>query len=309
MDSISSGTGTQQVYMAIDWSTLTAGGTASGNDGSGTKPSDGQDQSGESGQSGTDSGSTSGAGQTADSGTSRGAATGTAAASNTAAQATSKANGVPTALATVTAADTTLAATKKDEVSGSPNYMLQAKSTSQTKTSVKVSWTKVSGAAQYIIYANKCGSKFKKLTTTAKTSLTVKKISGKKLKKGTYYKFLVLAADANGNVLATSKTVHVATKGGKVTNAKKITIKNASKAKKALKKLKVGKSYTIKVTQTKASKKLTLRKHRAVKYESTNSSIAKVSSKGKIKGVAKGTCTIYAYAQDGVKTSIKVTVK
>jgi uncharacterized protein YjdB len=37
--------------------------------------------------------------------------------------------------------------------------------------------------------------------------------------------------------------------------------------------------------------------------------IATVSSKGKIKAVAKGKCTIYAYAHNGVSRSIKVTVK
>ena len=58
-----------------------------------------------------------------------------------------------------------------------------------------------------------------------------------------------------------------------------------------------------------ASKKLKVKKHRAVKYESTDKAVATVTSKGVIKGKAKGTCFVYAYAQNGVSAKIKVTVK
>ena len=57
------------------------------------------------------------------------------------------------------------------------------------------------------------------------------------------------------------------------------------------------------------SKKLKVVKHRALKYETSNAKIATVSSKGVIKGKAKGTCYIYAYAQNGVYKKIKVLVK
>ena len=45
------------------------------------------------------------------------------------------------------------------------------------------------------------------------------------------------------------------------------------------------------------------------RYESTNPSIAIVNKKGKIKGVKKGICEIYIYAQNGLYKKIKVTVK
>ena len=56
----------------------------------------------------------------------------------------------------------------------------------------------------------------------------IKEITGtsftqKKLKKGTYYKYLVVAMSGN-QALAVSKTIHVATKGGKVGNNTKITL-------------------------------------------------------------------------------------
>ena len=46
-----------------------------------------------------------------------------------------------------------------------------------------------------------------------------------------------------------------------------------------------------------------------MRYESSNAKIAMVSSKGVIKGIKKGTCYVYAYAQNGMAKKIKVTVK
>ena len=54
---------------------------------------------------------------------------------------------------------------------------------------------------------------------------------------------------------------------------------------------------------------LTIRTHRAVAWESDNTSVAKVSKKGKITAVGKGTCYVYAYAQNGAAARIRVTVK
>ena len=52
-----------------------------------------------------------------------------------------------------------------------------------------------------------------------------------------------------------------------------------------------------------------MKKHRSVRYESTNTKIATVSKAGVVKAKKKGTCYIYAYAQNGVSKKIKVTVK
>ncbi len=166
-----------------------------------------------------------------------------------------------------------------------------------------VSWAKVSGAKKYIIYGNTCGkkNKMRKLSESTGKSLVLKK-----LKKGTYYKFLVIATktvDGYDQVIAKSKVVHAATTGGKVTNPKKVTVD----AKKAT--IKKGKSYTIKAKLVSADTKLALKKHRALSFESSNTKIATVSKKGVVKGVAKGTATIYVYAQNGVYATVKVTVK
>jgi len=48
---------------------------------------------------------------------------------------------------------------------------------------------------------------------------------------------------------------------------------------------------------------------RLVRYYSSDANVAKVSSKGKVKAMGKGKCTIYAIANNGVRASVKVRVK
>ena len=107
--------------------------------------------------------------------------------------------------------------------------------------------------------------------------------------------------DGKKITIAASKTIHVTTGGGKYGNAKTIKL---NKTKVSLKK---GKTVRITATQVKQSKKL--KKHRSVCYESSNTKVATVSSKGLIKAKAKGSCTIYVYAQNGIYKTVKVTVK
>ncbi len=175
--------------------------------------------------------------------------------------------------------------------------LLQAKGVPKGENAIKLSWQKVEGAAGYIIYGNKCGKKnhYVKLKTTAKTSY-----KQKKLEKGTYYKYIVVAFNGD-QALAASKTIHVATNGGKngnntavTLNKQKLTIKQKKKA-------------TVKATLRRGA--LQVKNHRAVAFESGDYRIATVTSKGKIKGVKKGTCYIYAYAQNGMCAKVKVKVK
>lgn len=196
---------------------------------------------------------------------------------------------------------------KKDDPAGTGFGLLQARATKVTNTSVKIGWKKVPGAKKYIIYGNKCGSKnaYKKLTTTTNLTVNYTKVAGKKVKKGTYYKFIVYAVDAKGKVKSTSKTVHVASTGGKVGNDKKVT----TAAKKGKVTLKKGKTFKLKAKAVPASKKLKVNRHRGMAYETSNKKVATVTSKGVIKGAGKGTCYIYAYTQNGVFAKVKVTVK
>ncbi|MBQ1406625.1 MAG: hypothetical protein IIY88_00690, partial [Eubacterium sp.] len=190
----------------------------------------------------------------------------------------------------------------KDPV-GAKFGILQLKAAKTTKNSIKLTWKKASGAKKYIIYANACGKgkKYQKLMTSAKTSATIKKVAGAKLKKGTYYKFMMVAVDASNKVISTSTVVHAATAGGKVGNPTKIT----TKAKKNKVTVKVKKTFKLAAKQ--AGKKI--KKHRAVSYETSNAAIAVVSKKGVIKGLKKGKCFVYVYAQNGAAQKINVTVK
>ena len=196
---------------------------------------------------------------------------------------------------------------KKDDPSGTVFNLLQARTGKVTKKSVQIKWKKVPGAKKYVIYGNKCGTKNKyvKLTTTTKTAITYKKVAGKKIAKGTYYKFIVYALDGKGKVISTSKTIHVATAGGKAGNDK--AVKTAAKKNKVT--LKKGKTFKLKAKAIPASKKLKVHRHRKIAYETTNKKVATVSAKGVIKAVGKGTCYVYAYTQNGIFVRIKVTVK
>ena len=185
-----------------------------------------------------------------------------------------------------------------NDLKGSTFGSLQAKAVKVTKSSIRVQWKKIKGATKYVVYGNKCGKSnhYKKLKTVKTTSYTQKK-----LKKGTYYKYLVVAIKGS-KAIATSKTIHVATTGGKVGNNKSV------KVNKKTFKIGVGKTVTLKATAVVASKKLKVKKHRAIAFESSNKNIATVSKKGVIKGVQKGTCYVYVYAQNGVMAKVKVVV-
>ena len=151
-------------------------------------------------------------------------------------------------------------------------------------------------ATGYVVYGAPCGSKYGKIKDVTGTSFTQ---SG--LAKGKYYKYFVSAHDRNGNILATSKTVHIATSGGKKGNTKSVRL-NKKKAT-----LKKGKSIKLKATLKNG--KLKVSKHRKVVYESDNPKVATVSKSGKVKAVGAGKCTIYAYAQNGAFAKCKITVK
>lgn len=192
---------------------------------------------------------------------------------------------------------------------GSVFSKLQFRSSKQTKNSISLNWTKVKGAKKYVIYASKCGktNKCSKLAEVTGNKMVAKKVAGKSIKKGTYYKFIIVALNKDNRVVSTGKLIHVATKGGKVGNHKSVTVKKAviNKAKK----LKKGKSLSLKAKMKPQSKKLKVQKHTNVRYESTNQKIAKVSPKGIVKAKKKGSCYVYAYAQNGAFKRIKVVVK
>jgi uncharacterized protein YjdB len=186
-----------------------------------------------------------------------------------------------------------LAQESAQDVENSTFHLLQARQKSAKKNAVSIRWNRVSGATKYVVYGGRYGKKLKKLKTLSGTSCTQKK-----LKPGETYKFIV-AAYGGGKALATSKTIFITTAGGKRGNP------TAVKVNKSTVRLKAGKSFKL---QASIKKKRSVKQYRKIRFESGNTSVATVSSTGMIKAAGKGTCYVYAYAQNGLFKKVKVTV-
>ena len=176
-----------------------------------------------------------------------------------------------------------------------------------TKTTATLNWTEVKGADGYVVYGAPCNTKgqinkVKKLAVIKNGVTTTYKDKG--LKSGTYYKYVEKAyklADGKKVFIAKSKTVHVTTAGGKYGNAKSVKVNKTSVN------LTTGEKFKVKASMVKKDK--TIKQHVEIRYETSNSKVATVNSKGVITAKGKGTCYIYVYAQNGVYKRIKVTVK
>ena len=184
------------------------------------------------------------------------------------------------------------------ELPGSAFGVLRARVKKARKTSVTLAWVECRNASFYEVYGcrNLKGRSYKKLATVTGLSFT-----HRGLKKGKNYKYLVVAV-GGGKVLSKSKTIYTATTGGKYTNPKSVKVN-----KKRIR-LKVRKTCKLKASAVLRSSKLVMKKFRKVSFETSDPSVAIVSKKGKIRAVGKGKCTIWVYAQNGVKKAVKVTV-
>lgn len=188
-----------------------------------------------------------------------------------------------------------------DKGSASRFATLRAKAGKATNSSIALTWSKVKGASKYKVYgAKNSAGKLKLLKSTSRSTATLKG-----LKKGTHYKYLVVATNGKGRVLSIGKPVYACTTGGKYANCKSVT----TAAKKGKVTLKKGRTFKLQAKAVTASSSKALKKLRALKYETTKKSIATVSNKGTIRAKAKGTCYVYAYAQNGACAKVKVTVK
>lgn len=188
-----------------------------------------------------------------------------------------------------------------NDMTDSDYLMFMARIKKSTDDTLTIKWKKVKGASSYIIYASECGNtnKFTYQTTTKKRTFTKRK-----LKAGTYYRFIVVACatiDGKQVPIAISKNVHGVTSGGEYGNVKAITVKSSKKT------LKSGKKYHLKAKQDYGDKKHDT--HRKLSYVSSNKKVATVSKKGVVKAKSKGTCYIYCYDQSGFYKKVKIKVK
>ena len=189
------------------------------------------------------------------------------------------------------------------DISDSSFYKLQAKAKKIGTDKVLLTWKKIAGITTYYVYGSECGNskKFEKLASVNNNTFQVKN-----LKKGKFYKFVIVAT-ANSQIrqkkaMSVSKSIHVVTEGNKkYGNFSAVTL---SKKKVTLKEKK---SITVKAKKKIRNK--TVKEHRKLSFESSNTSIATVSAKGKIVGKKKGKCVIYAYVQNGMFAKVSVTVR
>lgn len=187
------------------------------------------------------------------------------------------------------------------DVKGSRFRPLMLKATAKGRT-ITLTWKKVSGADGYIIYGARCGQPLKRLKTL-KNGSTVKR-KYKNLKKGKYYRYIVVAyknTEKGRAVITKSKSVHCKTKGGKKGNPTGIRLKT--------------KVLTLKRGKTKTLKPVLLcnkpvATHIAkFRYESSDTDIVTVSKSGKIKAKNVGVAYVYVVAQNGLYKKVKVIVK
>ncbi len=171
------------------------------------------------------------------------------------------------------------------------------------KTSITLSYRRMVEVDGYMIYGGKCGQDMKIL---ADIPSKITSYTFKGLKQGTYYKYQVKAykiIDGEQIIIMTSKVAHSITESKNYANPTKVLTSTASE------KLEVGGSTTV-TGQVVMPKDKKLKEHTAaIRYESSNKDIASINSKGRIVAKAKGSCYVYAYAQNGMYKRIKVTVE
>ena len=173
---------------------------------------------------------------------------------------------------------------------------------------LKQTWTKVKEADGYDVYFARCGNDYKLKASVAASASRCVRFTG--LKKRESYKAYIRAwKKVNGKktyIGKKSPELHAITGGYDKDhcNARSVRLSRSKLT------LKVGKGKAIRATVKGVKSKRKLLDHvRKVRWYSSNVNVATVDSNGKEKAVGKGTCTVYAIANNGVRNSVKVTVK
>ena len=182
----------------------------------------------------------------------------------------------------------------------------------QKNGKLSFTWGKVKDAEYYNVYVAYYGDPFEKtepVTVEDATKFSTKKIGGKKIDQTKNLKFKVVAyktEDGKKVELGESLTLYIA--GAKNAEYTNVALIKLSKTKKTLA---LGKTFKIKadVKLEDEKKKMLISSAADLRYESTDTSVAKVSSSGKITAVGKGTCYIRVHSLNGVTAKIKVTVE
>lgn len=174
------------------------------------------------------------------------------------------------------------------------------------KNSIVVSWRKYPGAAGYDVFWRYCDGSinYKKARTVKNGKLSM---THKNLRSNREYKYFVAAykmVKGRKIYIAKSNEMHVAMKQARTTNAVSIKVNRTTVI------LKTGKTFRLKCQLTGENRKKKLLSHSSpYRYYTTNSKIATVSQNGVIRAKAKGSCSIYILASNGVYKRVTVKVK
>ena len=216
----------------------------------------------------------------------------------------------PTAKPTVTPKPTVKPTATPTPKPADPDFTLLARMTvtGSSKKALKIAWTKVKGAEGYDIFFAKCNRHFKlKKTVSAAESCAVR---FKGLDKRESYKAYVRAwkkVDGKKTYIGkASPQVHAITGGytNHECNARSVKLNKTRLT------LKAGRSAALKAKLKGVKSGMKLLDHVAkVRFYSTNANVATVDDGGKVTAVGQGSCTIYAIANNGVRSKVKVNVK
>lgn len=170
-----------------------------------------------------------------------------------------------------------------------------------------IKWDAVQGAKQYKVYGAAIGNKYKELGTVDALTLSFDhKVKGNKT-----YKYYVVAfgTDPNGKETILDKSLKCYVAGAKnteKTDTCSVNIEGDETV--SLKKGKVIRLSVSRELNEADEADIATGKIKAIRYISTNTSVAKVSKNGKVTGVKKGTCYIYAVSENGHFDKIKIKV-
>ncbi len=186
---------------------------------------------------------------------------------------------------------------------------------SQKGETIQISWGKVKGADGYDVYVQYCGKAFSSKPAMSVnrevTSVTIKKINGKKLNLKKNYKIFVVAYKnvvGKKKRLAKSIVAHiVGAKNTRYSNPKELTITSDTDV--TLEKGKTSKIKARVILANAKRKSLSDAYAPMFRYASSDKKIATVDKKGKITAKKKGSCLIWVYAKNGYAKKVKVTVK